>query len=91
MGKTLSWHLQAGGISLAFPTNMSGFFRSVEFEAKLFIAGWQAFAVLEKAGGLKRRVEAESPGAWLPAATIGGPKHFPLEGGEGHREWLFAQ
>ena len=35
--------------------------------------------MLEKAGGLpSRRVGAESPGAWLPAATIAGPRHYPL-------------
>ena len=34
------------------------------------IAGREAFAVLEKPGGLpSRRVGAESPGAWLPAGT----------------------
>ena len=32
-----------------------------------------------KAEGLpSRRVGAESPGAWLPAATIGSPRHYPL-------------
>ena len=43
------------------------------------IAGKEAFAVLEKTGGLSsRRVGAESPGAWLPAATMGGGRHYPL-------------
>ena len=38
--------------------------------------------MLEKAGGTpSRRVGAESPEAWLPAATIGGPRHYPLGGG----------
>ena len=46
--------------------------------------------MLEKAGGggaPLRRVGAESPEAWLPAATIGGPKALSPGGGEGHREW----
>ena len=56
------------------------------------IAGREAFAVLEKPGGFpSRRLKAESPGAWLPAGGKGGPRHYPLGGGEGHREWLFAQ
>ena len=70
------------------------FQNGVEFEAKLFRlpAGNKAFAVLEKAGGApSRRVGAESPEAWLPAATIREPRHYPLGGGEGHREWPFAQ
>ena len=77
---------------------MSGFFKTVSslrqnFSACLLaIAGREAFVVFEKAGGaLSRRVGAESPEAWLPAATIGSPRHYPLGGGEGHREWPFAQ
>ena len=63
---------------------MSGFFKTVSTLRENFFAylpagrqgGREAFAVLEKAGGLpSRRVGAESPGAWLPAATIGGPRH----------------
>ena len=39
----------------------------------------EAFAVLEKPGGLpSRRVGAQSPGVWLPAATVGGPRYNPL-------------
>ena len=67
---------------------MTGFFKTVSTLRENFfaylpaIAGREAFAVLEKAGGLpSRRVGAESPGAWLPAATIGGPRHYPLEVG----------
>ena len=50
------------------------FQNGVEIEAKLFrLAGREACAVLEKAGGApSRRVVAESPEAWLPAATMGG-------------------
>ena len=58
---------------------MSGFFKTVSsLRQNLFaclpaMAGREAFAVLEKAGGvLSRKVGAESPEAWLPAATIGG-------------------
>ena len=48
--------------------------------------------MLEKAGGPpSRRVGAESPEAWLPAATIGGPQALSPGGGEGHREWPFSQ
>ena len=72
---------------------MSGFLKTVSSLRQNFfaclptIAGREAFAVLEKAGGLSsRKVGAENPGAWLPAATIGGPRHYPLGGGEGHRE-----
>ena len=48
--------------------------------------------MLKNAGGApSRRVGAESPEAWLPAATIGGPPGIiPLGGGEGHKEWPFA-
>ena len=57
------------------------------------IAGREAFAVLEKPGGLpSRRVGPDSPGAWLPADSKGGGgRLYPLGGGEGHRERLFAQ
>ena len=64
---------------------MSGFFKTVLslrqnfFACLSAIAGKGAFAVLENAGGApSRRVGAESPGAWLPAATIGSPRHYPL-------------
>ena len=64
---------------------MSGFLKTVSSLRQNFfacppgIAGREAFAVLEKAGGLlSRRVGAESPGAWLPAATMGGPRYYPL-------------
>ena len=47
--------------------------------------------MLEKAGGVpSRRVGAESPEAWLLAATIGGPQALSPGGGEGQREWPFA-
>ena len=62
---------------------MSGVFKTVSSLRQNFfaclIAGREALAVLEKAGGApSRRVGAESPEAWLPAATIGGPRHYPL-------------
>ena len=64
---------------------MSGFFKTVSSLRQNFfawlpaIAGREAFAVLEKAGGTpSRRVGAESPEAWLSAATIGAPRHYPL-------------
>ena len=54
--------------------------------------------MLEKAGGEgggapSRRLGAESPEAWLTGTTIGGGegRHYPLGGGEGHREWPFPQ
>ena len=70
------------------------FENSVEFEAKLFrlptIAGREPFAVLEKAEGLaSSRVGAESPGAWLPAATMGGAGIIPWGVGR-VAEWLFC-
>ena len=59
------------------------------------IADREAFVVLDKPGELlSRRVGAESPGALLPAGTKGGPPviiPWGGGGGEGHREWLFAQ
>ena len=77
---------------------MSGFFKTVSslrqnvFACLPAIAGREAFAVLEKAGGVpSRRVGAESPVAWLPAATIGVRRYYRLGGGEGHRKWPFAQ
>ena len=77
---------------------MSGFFKTASslrqnvFACLPAIASREAFAVLEKAGGsLSRRVKAESPEAWLPAAIIRGLRHYPLGGGEGHRQWPFAQ
>ena len=66
---------------------MSGFFKMVSslrrnvFSRLQAIAGREAFAVLEKVGVgevSSRRVGAESPGAWLPAATIVVPRHYPL-------------
>ena len=51
-----------------------------------------AFEVLEKLGGFpSRRVEADSPGAWLPAGTRGGGLGLIPWGWEGHRERLFGQ
>ena len=60
---------------------MSGFFKTVSSLKQNFfaclpaIAGREAFAVLEKAGGGSvKEGRAESPEAWLPAATIRGPQ-----------------
>ena len=64
---------------------MSGFFKMGSSLRQNFFAclpataGREAFAVLEKAGGggaPSRRVGAESPEAWLPAATIRGPQAY---------------
>ena len=68
---------------------------SVEFEVKLFrlptIAGREPFAVLEKAEGLaSSRVGAESPWAWLPAATIGGPQVLSPAGWGGSQRVAFC-
>ena len=75
---------------------MTGFFKTVSTLRENFfaylpaIAGREAFAVLEKAGGLSsRKVGAENPGAWLPAATIGGPRHYPLGGWVGSKRVAF--
>ena len=67
------------------------FQNGVEFEAKLFRL--PAFAVLEKArgGAPSRRVGAESPEAWLPAATIGGPQALSPRGWGGSQRVPFAQ
>ena len=62
------------------------------FACLLAIASREAFAVLEKPGGLpSRRVAAESQGAWLPPGTKGSPRIYLLGCGEGHRARLFAQ
>ena len=46
--------------------------------------------VLEKAGGApSRRVGAESPEAWLPAATIGGPQALSPGGWGGSKRVAF--
>ena len=76
---------------------MSGFFvNGVEFGAKFFaylpaIAATEAFAVLEKPGGLpSKRVGAESTGAWLPAGTKGGPQALSPEGWVGSQRGAFC-
>ena len=76
---------------------MSGFLKTVSSLRQNFfacppgIAGREAFAVLEKAGGLlSRRVGAESPGAWLPAATIGGPQVLSPAGWGGSQGVAFC-
>ena len=74
---------------------MSGFFKTVSSLRQNFFACLPAIRPLRclkrQGGAPSRRVGAESPEAWLPAATIGGHRHYPLGGGEGHREWPFAQ
>ena len=77
---------------------MSGFFKTVSSLSQNFfaclpaIAGREAFAVLEKAGGApSRTVGAESPEAWLPAATIGGPQALSPRGWGGSQRVPFAQ
>ena len=76
---------------------MSGIFKTVSsLDRKFFaclpaIAGRQASAVLEKPGGVRQ-------GGLLETAQVtgyqliprGGPRIYPLAGGEGHRERLFA-
>ena len=76
---------------------MSGFFKTVLslrqnfFACLSAIAGKGAFAVLENAGGApSRRVGAESPGAWLPAATIGGPQALSPGGWGGSQRVAFC-
>ena len=76
---------------------MSGFFKTVlslwqnVFACLPAIAGREAFAVLEKAGGSpSRRVGAESPEAWLPAATIGGPRALSPGGLGGSQRVAFC-
>ena len=73
------------------------FGKSIEFGAKRFRlpAGDNRQGGLcgaWKARGLpSRRVEAESPGAWLPPGTKGSSRLYLLVCGEGHRARLFAQ
>ena len=76
---------------------MSGFFKTVSSLRQNFlaclpaIAGREAFAVLEKAGGApSRRVGAESPEAWLPVATIGGPQALSPGGWGGSQRVAFC-
>ena len=74
---------------------MSGFFKTVSSLRQNFFACLPAKAgreaVLEKAGGgggggpPSRRVRAESPVGWLPAATIGGPQVFSPGGWGGSK------
>ena len=71
---------------------MSGFFITVSSLRQNFFACLPLRCLKRHGGAPSRRVGAESPEAWLPAATIGrGGRHYPLGGGEGHREWPFAQ
>ena len=76
---------------------MSEFFKTVSSLRQNFfaclpaIAGREAFAVLEKAGGApSRRVGAESPEAWLPAAIIGGPQALSPGGWGGSQGVAFC-
>ena len=79
---------------------MSGFFKTVSslrqnffaYLPEIAIAGREAFAVLEKAGGApSRRIGAESPEAWLPAATIvGGPQALSPGGWGGSQRVAFC-
>ena len=69
---------------------MSGFLRTVTDLGQNFfacLAGWAAFAVLEKPWGFpSRRVGEDSPGVWLPAGTKARAQSLSPGGGEGHRE-----
>ena len=76
---------------------MSGFFKTVSSLRQNFfaclpaIAGREALAVLEKAGGApSRRVGAESPEARLPAATIGEPQALSPGGWGGSKRVAFC-
>ena len=76
---------------------MSGFFKTVSslrqnsFACLPAITGREAFVVLEKAGGApSRRVVSESPEAWLPAATIGGPQALSPGGWGGSQRVAFC-
>ena len=76
---------------------MSGFFKTVSSLRQNFfaclpaIASREASAVLKKAGGAQsRRVGAESPEAWLPAATIGGPQALSPGGWGGSQRVAFC-
>ena len=77
---------------------MFGFWRTVSALAQNFfpclpaIAGREAFAVLEKPGGFRQGglgKTAKVSGYQL--VPRGGPRVYPLGGGEGHRERHFAQ
>ena len=78
---------------------MSGYFKTVSSLRQTFfaclpaIAGREAFAVLEKVGGApSRSVGAEKPrGLATSCYHRGAPGIIPWGGGEGHREWPFAQ
>ena len=74
------------------------FENGVEFEAKLFCLpasdSWQGClcGALKAGGLLLRRVGAESPGAWLSAATLGGAQALSPGGwGGSQRVAFFAQ
>ena len=55
------------------------------FFAHLPVVGREAFAVLEKPGGFLSGYQL------IPRIPRRPPRPYPLEGGEGHRESLFAQ
>ena len=71
------WHSQ--------PIHVWIFENGVEFGAKRFRQPAEAFAPLEKPGGLPSRVGVESPGPGYQLVPRAGPRHYPLGGGEGHR------
>ena len=95
MGKTLSWQLQAGGISLAFLANNYAWIikNAVDFEAKPFrlpaTAGRAAFAAV-----LKARAASVKEGRGRKPGGVGTSCYHRLIRGPqelSHREWLFAQ
>ena len=79
-------------------TYMSGFLRTVtELGQNIFaclrpIAGREAFAVLGKPGRLRQGGLAKtSQVSGYQLVPRGGPRAYPLGGGEGHRKRHFAQ
>ena len=76
---------------------MSGFLKTVSslrqnvFACLPATAGKKAFAVLEKPGRLPLRGRKPRALATSCYHGGGGGRYYPLGGGEGHREWLFAQ
>ena len=74
------------------------FENGVEFEVKLFCLpasdsrqGGLCGALKGRGGAPSRRVGAESPEAWLPAAIIGGPQALSPGGWVGSQSGFFAQ
>ena len=70
---------------------MSGFFKTVSSLRQNFFACLPA--MLEKAGGdsVKEGRGRRPRGLATSCYHRGGPRQYPLGGGEGHREWPFAQ